>query len=252
VSDRARGAVFADPDVARAYRRRAPYGAEAFAVLEGLLVEPRVILDLGSGNGSLAREMTRFADRVDAVDPSAPMIQEGRKLPRGTDPKLHLILGTAEGARLEGPYGLATAGLSVHWFDAAQVMSRLTSALAPRARLAIVELDGVEQPMPGMLEIFRRYSESHHRELTEIVQELVAAGQFVREGEQRIAPVMVRRTLDEYLEYLHSTSDYAPVRLGARAAAFDADVRALFAREGMTAIEREYVTVVTWGRPVAK
>jgi SAM-dependent methyltransferase len=251
VSDRARGAVFADPDVARAYRRRAPYGAETFAVLEGLLVEPRVILDLGSGSGSLAREMTRFADRVDAVDPSAPMIQEGRRLPRGSDPKLRWILDSAEDARLDGPYGLATAGSSVHWFDAARVMSRLAAALAPRARFAIVEIDGVEQPMPGMLEIFRRYSESHHRELTEVVQELVAAGQFVREGEQRIAPVTARWTLDEYVEYLHSTSDYAPVRLGARAAAFDADVRALFAREGMTAIEREYVTVVTWGRPVA-
>jgi SAM-dependent methyltransferase len=251
VSYRHRGAVFGDPDVARAYRQRSPYGAETFRILEGLLAEPRVVLDLGSGSGSLAREMTRFADRVDAVDPSAAMIQEGRKLPHGSDPKVRWVLGTAEDANLDGPYGLATAGTSVHWFDPARVMPRLVAALAPGARFAIVEIDDGEHPMPGMFEIFDRYSDLHHSDLDDVVRELVADGLFVREGEQRTAPVTIRRTLSEYVEYLHSTSEFAPAQLGARAAAFDSDVRELFAREGMTAIEREYVTVVTWGRPVA-
>jgi len=252
VNDRTRGSVFADPDVARAYRRRAPYGAETFAVLEGLLVEPRVVLDLGSGNGVLAREMTRFADRVDAVDPSASMIEQGRALPRGNDPKLRWILGTAEDVRLNGPYGLATAGTSVHWFDAARVMPRVNAALAPGARLAIVDIDDGAHPMSGMLEIFDRYSEGHHHEVAEVLDDLVTQGHFAREGQRRLTPVTVRRSLDEYLEYLHSTSDFARVRLGSRADAFDADVRALFAKEGLDAIERQYVTVVTWGRPVAK
>lgn len=245
------GEVFRNVDVARAYRQRASYHKETFTILESLLVEPRAVLDLGAGSGALAREMLRFASRVDAVDPSAAMIDEGRRLPQGSDPKLRWILGTAEEAPLDGPYGLATAGASVHWLDAARVMPRLAAALAPGAKLAIVEMDDGAHPLPGMLEIFRRYSElTHHRELQEVVRDLEASGHFVREGERRIAPVVVRRSLDEYVEFLHSTSAYARVQLGARAAAFDADVRALFAREGMTAIEREYVTVVTWGRPV--
>ena len=250
--DRALGAVFADAAVARAYRQRAPYAPETVSVLESLVVGPRVVLDLGAGNGPLAREMIRFAERVDAVDPSAAMIAVGRTLPNGADPKLRWILGTAEGARLDGPYGLATAGTSVHWFDAARVMPRVDAALAPGARLAIVDIDDGPHPMPSMLEIFDRYSERHHHEVAEVVDELVTQGHFAREGERRLTPVTVRRSLDEYLEYLYSTSDFARVQLGSRANAFDADVRAVFAREGRDAIERQYVTVVTWGRPVAR
>jgi len=251
MTDRAMGAVFRDPEVARAYRRRAPYAPETFAVLEDLVVGPKAILDLGAGNGQLAREMVVFAERVDAVDPSRAMIAEGQKLPNGLDPKLRWILGAAEDAPLDGPYGLATAGTSVHWLDATRVMPRLDAALVPGARFAIVDIDDGAHPMPGMLDIFDRYSEGHHHDVAEVVDDLVARGHFTLEGQRRLTPVTVRRSLDEYLEYLHSTSDFARVRLGSRADAFDAEVRALFAREGTDAIERRYVTVVSWGRPVA-
>ena len=252
MTDRSLGSVFADPEVAQAYRQRAPYAKETFDILEHLLVDPPTILDLGAGSGALAREMIRFADRVDAVDPSAAMIEEGRRLPNGTDPKLHWIHAAAEDAPLTGPYGLATAGTSIHWLDAARVMPRLATALAPQGKLAIVEMDEGEHPMPALIDVFRRYSDAHHREATEIVSELVAAGQFVREGERRTGPVVVRRSIEEYLELLHSSSGYARVQLGDRAAAFENDVRDVFARAGADSIERSYVTVVTWGRPVAR
>ncbi len=251
MTERSLGAVFTDPEVALAYRQRAPYAKETFAILEGLIARPRVIVDLGAGSGSLAREMTRFADRVDAVDPSAAMIEQGKRLPHGDDPKLRWIPGTAEDAPLAGLYGLATAGTSIHWLDPARVMPRLAAVLVPEGKLAIVEMDEGDHPMPAMIDVFRRYSDAHHREATEIVRDLVAAGRFVREGEQRTPPVVVRRSIDEYLELLHSSSAYARVQLGARTAAFDADVRDVFARVGTTSIERAYVTVVTWGRPVA-
>ncbi|HEY8862497.1 MAG TPA: class I SAM-dependent methyltransferase, partial [Candidatus Limnocylindria bacterium] len=95
------GEVFRDTDVARAYRQRAPYPEETFAILESLLVDPRTVLDAGAGTGALARRMLRFAKRVDAVDPSEAMIQEGRQLPGGTDPRLAWIKGTAEDAPLD-------------------------------------------------------------------------------------------------------------------------------------------------------
>jgi SAM-dependent methyltransferase len=245
--------VFEDPDVARAYRMRAPYPRETFAILQELLVEPWTVLDVGAGSGALAREMVRFADRVDAVDPSTAMIAEGRKLPQGDDPKLRWISGTAEEAPLDGPYGLITAGASIHWLDGPRAMPRLAHALASGARLAIVDLDDGEHPLPEMIDIVRRYSEvEDHRELPDVVRDLESRGLFVREGERRSAPNSLRRSVDEYLEFLHSTSTLARVRLGARAAAFDAEVRALFARHGLTAIERAYAGVVIWGRPVAK
>jgi len=243
--------VFTDADVARAYRQRAPYPEETFAILEELVVGPRTVLDAGAGTGGLARRMLRFADRVDAVDPSAAMIDEGRRLPGGDDPRLRWINGTAEEAPLDPPYGLITTGQSLHWMDAARVMPRFAAALAPGARLAILEPDdGDYQLREEMWDVIARYSElDHHSEFPEMVAELEASGRFVREGERRTAPARLSRTVDEHLEFLHSTSTLARVRLGGRAGHFDAEVRDLFAQRGISIIERQVVGVVVWGRP---
>jgi len=230
--------VFADVDVARAYRYREPYPAETFTILEGLVRGPRVILDIGAGSGALAREMVRFSTRVDAIDPSVALMAEGRQLPHGDDQKLRWIAGTSEGGPLSGPYGLITAGASIHWMDPARTMPRLASALATGAKLALVDLRAGAHPLPEMIDIIIRYSEvEHHKELSEIVTDLEASRHFSPEGERHTATRMVRRSLGEYLEFLHSTSTLARIRLGSRAQAFDADVRALFQRHGMTDID---------------
>lgn len=244
--------VFTDVDVARAYRYREPYPPETFTILEDLVRGPRVILDIGAGSGALAREMVRFATRVDAIDPSAALIAEGRRLPHGDDQKLRWIAGTSEDGPLSGPYGLITAGASIHWMDPTRTMPRLAAALATGAKLALIDLHAGAHPLPEMIDIIIRYSElEHHKELPAIVTDLEASGHFSREGERRTATSVVRRSLDEYLEFLHSTSTLARVRLGSRAQAFDADVRALFQRHGMTDIEREYGATVIWGTPMA-
>lgn len=245
------GAVFTDAAVARAYRHRPPYPEETFTILEELVVGPRIVLDAGSGTGKLARGMLRFAERVDAVDPSAAMIAEGRRLPGGDDPRLRWIHGTAEEAPLAPPYGLITTGQSVHWMDPDRAMPRFAAALAPGAQLAILEPDEADYPLREELhQIIARYSElEHHAEFAETVAGLEASGHFVKEGERRTAPVPLRRTVDDHLEFLHSTSTLARVRLGDRADAFDADVRALFARQGVSTIERQISGVVVWGRP---
>ncbi len=115
--------------------------------------------------------------------------------------------------------------------DPAVVMPRFAAALAPGARLAILETDDgtrrdEEHPFPELLAIIKKYSElRHHIDNPELVVRLEGEGWFVREGEQRTAPSTVRRTAEEYLEYLHSTSTLARVRLGDRAQAFDDEVR---------------------------
>ncbi len=263
------GEVFRDADVAVAYRHRAPYPEETFTILERLVVEPRNVLDAGAGNGALARSMVRFARRVDAVDPSVAMIEEGRRLPGGEDPRLRWIVGTAEDAPLDPPYGLITAGSSLHWMDHARAMPRFAAALAPGAHLAILETDDGDLPLPEMLQIVQRYSElTHHSDLLHVLGAISRApgagcrhdsdgiletgGWFVKEGEQRTSAVTLRRGVEEYLEYLHSTSTLARVRLGDRADHFDQEVRDLFARNGVSVIERQVVGVVVWGSLVAK
>lgn len=132
-------------------------------------------------------------------------------------------------------------------------MPRLAAALATGAKLALIDMSVGAHPLPEMLDLIVRYSEvEHHKELSEVVTDLEASGHFSREGEQRTATSVVRRSLDEYLEFLHSTSTLARVRLGSRAQAFDAEVRALFQRHGMTAIERVHGATVIWGVPLAR
>src|SRR4029079_14455494 len=104
------GEVFTDRDVARAYRYRPAYPPDTFRILSDLIVGPRTVLDVGAGTGAIAREMVPFVERVDAVDISAAIIDEGRRLPNGTDPRLRWILGSAEEAPFDPPYGLITAG----------------------------------------------------------------------------------------------------------------------------------------------
>jgi predicted RNA methylase len=99
------GEVFTDATVARLYERRPPYPEGVFTALARRLVAPRTVLDAGAGTGALARRMT-FAERVDAIEPSAAMVAAGRQLPGGADARIRWIEGRAEEARLEPPYGL--------------------------------------------------------------------------------------------------------------------------------------------------
>jgi hypothetical protein len=135
--------------------------------------------------------------------------------------------------------------------DADRALPRFAAALAPGARLAILDPDDGDYLLrEEMREIIARYSElDHHTDFPEMVADLVASGRFVKEGERRTAPVALHRTVDEHLGFLHSTSTLARVRLGDRSAAFDADVRDLYARHGVSSVDRQITGVVVWGRP---
>lgn len=89
-----------------------------FNVLVGLIAgEPRTVLDLGCGTGFIARPLAPRVDRVDAIDVSEAMIEEGKRLPGGDHPHLQWIVGRAEDVALHPPYALITAGDSLHWME---------------------------------------------------------------------------------------------------------------------------------------
>jgi SAM-dependent methyltransferase len=243
--------VFSDQEVARLYRYRAPYPGEVLARLRGLLVPPRTILDVGAGTGALARQMVDFAELVDAVDPSDAMVREGRRLPGGADQRLHWIVGRMEDAPLSGPYGLITAGASLHWLDLDVALPRLRDALAADAVMAVADTETIPGPYRSELDaVIREYSEAeHHAETPDLMETLNATGRFAIQGRERSEPLPFEQSVDDYLGLLHSTSELARVRLGDRATRFDTDVRAIFARHGLDVVRRGIVGVVIWGRP---
>jgi SAM-dependent methyltransferase len=247
------GRVFADADVVRNYRYRQPYPPETFDILERLLVEPRTVLDAGSGTGALTIGLARFAKRVDAVDPSEAMHREGRRTPGGDSEHIRRILGTAETAPLDPPYGLITAGASIHWMDPDVVMPRFRDALAPGAVLAIVNSESEyakHEWRDELIGVIQRFSPStHHLEFVDLVRSLEASGHFTRHGERAAAAVPYEQSLDDYMAMLASTSSLSRTTLGGRADDFERGARAVFARHNITSVRAELLAEVVWGRP---
>src|SRR3984957_9432427 len=140
------------PGVRSAYRHRPPYPDEVFSVLTGLISDaPRTVLDLGAGEGALARPLAALVDQVDAVDISAAMIEVGRRRTGGDAPNLRWIVGAAESAPLGGPYALVTAGAAMHWMRWQETFGRLAAVMTDGAFLALVG-HGHQDP-PGLEEI---------------------------------------------------------------------------------------------------
>jgi SAM-dependent methyltransferase len=247
------GRAFEDADVARKYRYRQPYPAEIFEILEALLVEPRTVLDAGSGTGALTIGLARVAKRVDAVDPSAAMLREARFRPGADNERIRWIQGTAEGAPLDPPYGLVTTGASLHWMDPDVVMPRFREALAPGGVLAIVNSESTyAQPewRDEFIGLIRASSPiTHHLEFAELVRSLETSAHFIREGERKAVPVPYEQSLDDYLAMLGSTSALSRTTLGRRSDEFERDVRAIFARHNITSIRADLVGEIVWGRP---
>jgi SAM-dependent methyltransferase len=246
------GAVWREPDVARVYRYRPAYPAPVFDILRRLIVEPRTVLDAGSGTGGLTRQMTAFAARIDAVDPSAAMVEEAQRLPGGRDPRINWIVGPAETAPLDPPYGLITTGQSLHWMDHEVVMPRFRDALAPGGYLAATDIDWDYAPAwrEKLIAIFKRYSPVNAKEfVVDLFGDLARRGLFERAGFQRTSLVPVDLSVDEFVNALHSTSSLSRVSLQDRTDAFADEVRALFAGLGEERVRFAVAANVVWGRP---
>lgn len=246
-------AAFQDPAVAAAYDTRPPYPDAVFDLLDELLVDrPRVVLDLGCGTGFLARRLAPTVDRVDAVDYSEPMVEEGRRAPGGDHRALRWIVGRAEDAPLQPPYALAVAGSSLHWMDWDVVLPRVGEMLTPRGRLAIVNEGRVPPPWwADLVAIIARYSANQDFQPGfDLLTELTARGLFQIEERRKTAPVPFRQPLDAYVESFHARSGLGRARMGADAAAcFDAEVRDLVMRHHGSTVELQLVADVAWGRP---
>jgi SAM-dependent methyltransferase len=130
--------AFSYPGVASAYQHRPPYPDLVFDVLTGLIIgAPKTVLDLGAGEGALARPLAARVDQVDAVDISAAMIEAGRRRPGGDAANLRWIVGAAGTAPLGGPYALVTAGASMHWMRWPGTLGRLAAVMTDGAFLAL-------------------------------------------------------------------------------------------------------------------
>lgn len=112
---------------------------------------------MGCGRGELARPLAQRVERVDAVDVSHAMIEQGKKLPSGNHPHLRWVQGRIEEVPLQPPYALVTAGASLHWMDWNSVMPRFAELLREGAYLAGVGTTMIPGPWTLLGEMLSRY-----------------------------------------------------------------------------------------------
>jgi trans-aconitate methyltransferase len=225
-------------------------------VLEQITTDrPRRVLDMGAGEGALARPLARRFEHVDALDISPAMVEAGRRQPGGRRPNLRWIVGAAETGPVEGPYALVTAGASLHWMRWKQTLARIASVLTPNGFLAIVDHGHHDVPWSGKLtDVIARHSRNPGYDPSfSVVSALTETGLMKFVGQAVSAPVQFRQPVAAYIEQFHSTSALAREWMpGDEAAAFDLAIEEIvrpYAADGM--LDMEVVGSVGWGRPTA-
>ncbi|MCP5096437.1 MAG: methyltransferase domain-containing protein [Chloroflexi bacterium] len=224
------GAQFKDQSVVNAYHNRPAYPEVVFDILTNLMpASSQRVLDVGCGTGYLARPLTSQVAHIDAVDFSAHMIAQGKTLPNGNAANLTWIEGAVEEVPLTPPYGLITAGESLHWMAWEIVLPRFHTLLAPNAYLAIVSKRFSTMPWQAELgDIIAHFSTNQEFEPYNLVDELVQRGLFEKLGEQVTAPITHQQTVDTYIESFHSSNGFSRDRMtSVGATGFDTAVRDL-------------------------
>ncbi|MEU8221933.1 class I SAM-dependent methyltransferase [Kribbella sp. NPDC048915] len=247
-------ATFQQEAVAQAYQHRPPYPDEVFDRLRQLITdEPRRVLDIGAGEGAIARPLAPSVDQVDAVDFSAAMVAAGKQRPGGDRPNLRWQVSAIETADLDGPYALVTAGASIHWMPWEETFARIVPHLTPNAQLVVVEHGPVDMPWwGGVVEAIQRHSRKQdHDPKYRVVEAIRERGLLDLTATARTAPVTYRQKVADYVEQFHSTSSLARDLMTAdEAADFDARVEDAvrpYAVDGFLQLTIE--AELSWGRP---
>lgn len=241
-----------DADAAASYKSRPPYAPELFDILDRLAVDtPRRVLDVGCGTGKVARDLAPRVSHIDAIDLSAEMVAEGKRMRGGGAPNIRWSIGRAEETPLDPPYALIVGGESVHWMDWDIVLPRFAYALSPNGVLAIMRVDDAA-PAPwreGLTEIIKRHSTQQAWRPFDMITAWQSAGLFTKGGEHTTAPFDFTQSVDDFIDAHHAMS--ALTRAHIDAEKFDAEIRALMAPycDGGR-FTRPIRGHIVWGKPL--
>jgi SAM-dependent methyltransferase len=247
--------AFQERSVVQAYQYRPVYPAETFEFLAGLLSkENKTVLDVGCGTGFVACHLVSLAERVDAVDISSEMIATGKSLLNGDHPNLHWYLGKAEDTFPQPPYGLITAGESLHWLDWEVGMPRFAEVLGLDGYLAILHPKVMPVPWDKDLkEIIRTYSTTRDFRSFDLIAELEQRQLFQRVGTNVTEAVIFKQALEEYIESFHGRASFSRERMSAdNVAALDLTLHELVKPFAEDVVELSIVAEIVWGKPLMK
>lgn len=229
------GTSFKEKDVVDHYQFRPPYPSGVFDQILDFAPQTGRLVDLGCGEGKIARPMTNFFDQVTAIDPSANMLRLGRSLPKGAADNITWIEAAAEAAPLPDAIDVVTFASSIHWMDPARLFPKLKKRLSAQHILAILQGDGPFEPpwqdawrdflakwvpeITGQQVDSRAWTGARNRHLEHM--------RVIHSGDCISGPI--KQSAEEFILCQHSRNTFSRQRLGPRLADFQKELAALLA-----------------------
>lgn len=194
------------------------------------------VLDLGAGPGSLAVPFARKGMKVTAADPEPGMLAAAEEVAEAQRVTLHLWQGGSyELNPSMGPYRLVTIGRAFHWMDRVSTLAMLDRIVTRDGAVALFHdahpVLPENQWFKTLCKIGDRYGRQSHAHIAE----------RKKLGHRRYEPflyqsafteldglsVTIRKpiTEDEIVGRAFSQSTTSPEKLGAKAPAFEAELR---------------------------
>jgi len=244
------GNAFDDADVARCYAHRPPYAPALFDRLLALVSRRDQLVDLGCGPGKVAGELAPHFARTLALDPSAAMIAEARRLHSAQG--ISWLHASAEDAPLPVRIDLVTAGTSIHWMEHAVLFPRLAERTSLFATLWVET-----PPDPPWEPAYRRLMTDWLGRIGQVYDPINFPKRILdyeawldKQGHETFnAPFS--QTVEDFVTAQHSTATFSRARMGAGLAEeFARDLRAALAphaQDGLLAFETK--STLVWGRP---
>lgn len=196
------------------------------------------VLDLGAGPGLLAVPFAKAGMAVTAADPEPDMLDAASAAAEAAGVKLTLWQASSyDLAPDAGPFHMVTIGRAFHWMDRAATLAMLDRIVAPDGAVVFFHDAHPDTPENRWFKVMRevgdryrnRSDDGHvaerranaHRRYEPF---LFASAFTVMDG----LSVTVRQqlTADEIVGRAFSTSTCTPEKLGDRAPAFEAELRA--------------------------
>jgi SAM-dependent methyltransferase len=219
------------------YRRfRPPYAPEAFAhVIDAFRLDGTGrLIDLGCGPGILSVPLSAHVESVLALDPDEGMLAEGRAY-AAEQGRTNITWTPARAEEISpalGRFRCAVFGQSLHWMDRDLVFARLWEMVEPGGGFALIN-PGRQRPIESWETLTEPIVRKHlppweppQRNPERTHEPALARSPFTIEEDVEYA-MDIERDADGVVGYYWSTSGAGHRRLGAKAAAFEADVRAV-------------------------
>jgi ubiquinone/menaquinone biosynthesis C-methylase UbiE len=200
------------------------------------------VMDLGAGPGLLAIPFARAGMAVTAVDPEPDMLSELRAAASEAQIAVDILEGSSfDMPRGIGPFRLVTIGRAFHWMDRSAALQMLDRLVLPGGTIAFVHDDHPATVENAWRSLLRDFADKFGRAEAPQVRATRAPEYRTHESVLLDSPfcvlerlgVIVRRSLtaDDIVGLGFSLSALSPEKLGARAPAFEAELREALGRQ---------------------